>query len=390
MSKGGGEAVAMHVLEALQNEYDLTLITLNQPDFEELNDFYQTSVDPVPVRIAGTVAPWLHRQFGIKYYILQNALLGRYARRHADEFDLLFSTINELGLGSDSIQYVHFPFDWSVSLPNREHIFHPTVEEDGPYERLCTAIADIDRKDIQSNTLLANSEWTAAVVEDAYDTRPDILHPPIDTRSFDPQPWSDREPGFVTIGRIERSKRIADMIKIIDRLRERDRETHLHVIGPTVDEEYYKEVAALAADRPYIYLEGELEREELVERICSHRYGIHGKEYEHFGMAVAELVAGGCVTFVPSNGGQHEIVGKREPLLYDSVDDAVETIDRAFTRSGEPEDLRFSQREISRRFGRERFQEEIRKTVAETLHGGKSQPISRRSPSLTVEEGTDD
>jgi hypothetical protein len=148
LSKGGGEAVAMTVLEALQEDYELTLVTLVKPDFRELNEFYDTSVDPVPVRIAGRVAPWLHEQFGLTYYVLQNTLLGRYARRHAGEFDLLFSTINELGLESDSVQYVHFPFDWTVSLPNREHVFHPTVEDDSPYERLCTRVAGVDREDV--------------------------------------------------------------------------------------------------------------------------------------------------------------------------------------------------------------------------------------------------
>lgn len=385
MSKGGGEAVAMTALEALQKNYDVTLLTLTPPDFDELNKYYNTSVDSVQVQIAGRIAPWLHQQYGIKYYVLQNALLGRYARRHADEFDLLVSTINELGLESNSVQYIHFPFDWTVSLPNREHIFHPTVEEDGLYERLCTSIAGVDRSDIRSNTLLANSKWTASIVEDAYGARPEVVHPPVDTRSFDPQPWSEREPGFVTVGRVERSKRIKEMIEIIDRLRERGHDTHIHVIGPTVDDEYYREVDELSASRPYIHLEGELAREELAERICSHRYGIHGKEYEHFGMAVAELVAGGCVTFVPAEGGQHEIVRDCDSLLYDSVDDAVETIDSVLSRS-EPDDLRFSLREIRRKFGRERFKSEITDAVAEALDNSDERVTQPREQPVVLED----
>ena len=367
MSKGGGEAVAMTVLEALQDEYDITLITLTDPDFEELNEYYNTSVNPVPVEIAGTVAPQLHEQFGIKYYVLQNALLGRYARRHADEYDCLVSTINELGLEEDAVQYIHFPFDWTVSCSHREEIFHPTVEEDSLYEQLATYVAGVDRSDIRSNTLLANSEWTADVVEDAYGTRPRVLHPPIDTDPFERRPWSEREPGFVTVGRIERSKRIAEMIEVVDGLRDRGHETHLHVIGPTVDEEYYEEVASMADDRGYVTLEGEVPREELVERICTHRYGIHGKEYEHFGMSVAELAAGGCVPFVPAAGGQREIVGDREELLYESVDDAVDTAAAVLSRDGPPEDLRLDPGEIQRRFGRERFQREIRSLVADEV-----------------------
>ncbi len=367
MSKGGGEAVCMNVLEALEDDHDVTLLTLTEPDLAELNDYFDTSVESVTVRRAGRLAPTLNERYGLKYYVLQNALLGRYARKHADEFDLLVSTINELGLESDSVQYIHFPFDWTVSLDNREHIFHPTVEEDSLYERLATRVAGVDRDDIRQNTLLANSGWTADVVEDAYGTRPEVMYPPVDTAEFEPRDWEDCEEGFVTVGRIERSKRIKEMIRVVDGVRERGHDVHFHVIGPTVDEEYYREVDAMAMTRDYVELEGEVPRDELVERICEHRYGIHGKEYEHFGMAVAELAAGGTVPFVPSNGGQHAIVNDEERLMYDSVDDAVEKVAAVLDDPAAQRELRGSPAEIRRRFGRERFKREFRAVVRDAL-----------------------
>ena len=369
MSKGGGEAVAMNVLEALQDDHDLTVLTLTDPDIGELNDYFDTDVNDVTIERAGHLAPWIHDRYGLKYYVLQNALLGRYASRRSDDFDLLVSTINELGLEADSVQYVHFPFDWTVSLDNREHIFHPTVEEDSLYERFATWVAGVDREDIRANTLLANSGWTADVVEDAYGTKPRVLHPPIDTREFEDKPWSEREDGFVTVGRIERSKRIVELIEIVEGVRERGHDTHLHVVGPTVDEEYRREVEAMAANREYVELEGEIPREELVERICSHKYGIHGKEYEHFGMAVAEIAAGGAIPFVPDNGGQHAIVNDREELTYGSLDDAVETVASVVGDETLQRELRrpFGPRPMSRRFGRDRFQREIRRIVTDAL-----------------------
>jgi len=371
LSKGGGEAVAMNVLEALQDDHDVTVLTLTDPDLRELNDYFDTDVDPASLSVeqAGLLAPWLNDEFGLKYYVLQNALLGRYARRHADEYDLLVSTINELGLESNSVQYVHFPFDWTVSCDDREHIFHPTVEEDSLYERLATRVAGVEREDIRQNALLANSGWTADVVEDAYGTRPEVLHPPIDTREFEERPWDDREEGIVTVGRVERSKRITELIRITDGVRERGRDLHLHVIGPTVDDEYRREVEALASDREYVELEGEVPRDELVERICTHKYGIHGKEYEHFGMAVAELAAGGAIPFVPNNGGQHAIVDDREELLYESVEDAIGKIAEVAADPDLQRELRepMGPETIRQRFGRERFQRRIREVVAEAM-----------------------
>ena len=389
MSKGGGEAVAMNVLEALQDDYDVTLLTLAEPDFGELNEYFNTNVDSVDVELAGRFAPTIHERSGIKYYILQNALLGRYARRNADEYDLVMSTINELGLESDSIQYIHFPFDWTVSLDNRDHIFHPTVESDSLYERLCTSIAGVSREDIHSNTLFANSRWTADVVEDAYGTRPDVLHPPIDTEEFDPLPWDEREYGFVTLGRIERSKRIVEQIHIMECVRERGHDVHFHIVGPTVDEEYRAAVEAMAEPRDYVFLEGELPREDLVDLVCSHRFGIHGKRYEHFGMAVAEIAAGGALPFAPSDGGQHAIVHDDERLLYDSVDDAVKKIDDVLSRPQILNDLRISPQDIEQRFGRARFKEEIRETVAAVLDVDDSPARSTEPHAMSDRRATD-
>ncbi|WP_222915013.1 hypothetical protein [Natrinema sp. SYSU A 869] len=42
MSKGGGEAVNMNVLEALQDDHDVTLLTLTDPDLDELNAYFNT------------------------------------------------------------------------------------------------------------------------------------------------------------------------------------------------------------------------------------------------------------------------------------------------------------------------------------------------------------
>lgn len=376
MSKGGGEAVAMNALETLQDRHDVTLLTLTTPDFDELNDYFNTDVRDVNVQKAGLCAPAIHDHCGIQYYILQNALLGRYAKRHADEYDLLISTINELGLEPDSIQYIHFPFDWTVSLDNRDEIFHPTVEEECFYERLCTHIAGVDRQDIQSNILLANSKWTADVVEDAYGTTPRVLYPPIDTSEFDPVPWDDRENGFVTVGRIERSKRIDEQIRIVERVRERGHGIHFHVIGPTVDEEYRAELEEMAAGREYIHLEGEIPRSELVERICTHKYGIHGKEFEHFGMAVAELVAGGTVTFVPNSGGQHAIVNGNEAQLYESTEDAVEKIAAVASDPAKQQGYRMRTEQIERRFGRQRFRKQFHAVVDEALERPANNTVS--------------
>lgn len=382
MAKGGGEAVTMNVLEVLEDEYDVTLVTLTDPDFEVLNEYYNTQVDSVTVRRAGRTLALVHGLVGMKYYVLQNALLGRYAKRHADDYDLLISTINELGLPSGSIEYVHFPFDWLVTLANRDEIFHPSIPKDGFYERLCRRVASVDPESVAANYVLANSEWTGEVFEEAYGASPTVLYPPVDTSGFIDVPWEAREPGFVTIARIERSKRIRELIRIIDTVHQRGFETHLHIVGPPIDPDYCEEIEAMARSRPYVYLEGELPRSELVDLVCSHRYSIQGKEYEHFGIAVAELAAGGTIPFVPGTGGQSVIVEDRDPLTFTSPSDAVEKIVRVLSAPSLQRELRIGRASIERRFGRRRFRRQFGAVVRAALAGEgiETVPIRIRNP----------
>jgi hypothetical protein len=65
-----------------------------------------------------------------------------------------------------------------------------------------------------------------------------------------------------------------------------------------------------------------ISREALLRLVSKHKYGIHGMQYEHFGIAVAEMVKAGCIVFVPGGGGQVEIVDD-ERLIYNSEREAI-------------------------------------------------------------------
>ena len=49
-------------------------------------------------------------------------------------------------------------------------------------------------------------------------------------------------------------------------------------------------------------------------------------EEEHFGMVVAEMIKAACIVFVPKGGGQVEIVGEDERMIYDDMIEASEKI----------------------------------------------------------------
>ena len=117
----------------------------------------------------------------------------------------------------------------------------------------------------------------------------------------------------------------------------------------------------------HFVLQGEYEMTllELVRRICSHRYGIHGMPGEHFGMSVAEMLTGGCIVFVPDGGGQTEIVGACAELRYLGPDDAVRKIHAVLSSADEQERLRACLAPRRELFSVERFTHRIREIVDE-------------------------
>ncbi len=367
MEKGGAEGVGMNVLEALQDSYDVTLLTLTHPDIAELNSYYNTAVDErkIDVQQLGWMIPALYERTN-RFHLLKNALVSRLMARQSGKFDVVFCTYNELSLPSQSLQYIHMPQFRRWTNENDNGPFS------GIYDEVCKVIEGFDVELIGTNRLLANSEWTAGVTEETYGTRPEVVYPPVDTTEFVNTPWTERENGFVTIGRLMPYKKAHRTIEIVERLHDRGHDVHLHIIGPTLDTGYAKRVEAAAATHDFIQLEGEVSRDELVKLISTHRYGIHGTDHEHFGMAVAELAAGGTIPFVPNGGGQREIVHEREELLYETTDEAVEKIDRVLSNSELRTELRGELDDIEERFGRQRFKRTIREVVKNTLNEPES------------------
>ncbi len=366
---GGGEAVCMNVLEALESSYDLTLLTMTDVDIETMNEYYDTAVDPeIEVEPGGAVRKSLRGSqqalaslTGTACGRLHVGLFTRLVTQYTDQFDLLVSTFGEYDFGVESVQYIHLP------MYNR-HRFPADLKPGKTrqiYDRLCDITAG--KPDRPDGTLIANSDWTAQITERLYGIEPETVYPPIAADEFADPAWDGRENGFVTIGRIDRTKRIEDMIAIIQGVRDRGHDVHLHVIGPEADHAYARSLRRYCEDDGSIIFEGRLDRSRLVDLIESHKFGLHAKRYEHFGMAVAELVAGGTVPFIHDSGGQREIVNRDDRLVYTSVAEAIERIEWLLERPPELHDARAGLPDIADRYGSDRFQETTRGVIERTL-----------------------
>jgi len=97
--------------------------------------------------------------------------------------------------------------------------------------------------------------------------------------------------------------------------------------------------------------------------MASCRYGVHGMREEHFGMAPAEMARAGAIVWVPSGGGQMEIVGREPALMYASDDDAVQKISATLNSASEQQRLREHLAIVTEQFSTARFIQQVRSIV---------------------------
>jgi glycosyltransferase involved in cell wall biosynthesis len=363
--KGGAEAVCMNTLQALQDDHELELLTLTRPDIDELNEYYRTNVDWPTVNVANNGGRVVNEQLGNTLNTLQAALLNRHIRSYQSEFDLLLSTRNEFAVDIPSVQYVHSP-QFHPDDPGLHGTDSPSLVR-MLYRRGCRSLAGVSENRMGSVRMLANSKWTAAIVQEQYNTSPEVIYPPVDTEISPETDWADREDGFLAIGRVGPSKNLLTNIEVIDRVQERGHDIHIHIIGPSSDDDYARTVRREAEERAYVAYEGEVSRSELHQFIANHRYGLHGRPYEHFGMVIAEMTAGGMITFAPDTGGQCEILGENEELLYGTLEEAVEKIGLVLTDHDRQDRLQRALHGTENRFSRESFRSNLRTIVQDEL-----------------------
>lgn len=364
---GGGESVCFHILEALQDDHDVHLFALNHPNFDRLNNAFGTAVDDVTVHTPATLASCLNLADSIGQVLthdvisvdtgLQLAVLSRRYSSQWEEFDMRISTHGELPLSPPAIQYIHHPF---LNRWNKARYFEIESAIGGFLNRLYTKLSGATPEKVRQSELLTNSGWSADQIETIYRDRPEVVFPPIDVENINGDQWEQRENGFVSIGRISQDKQSHRAIDIVEGVRRNGHGVHLHLVGPVDrNSEYGNRIQNAAKNRSWVSIETEVTQKRLYALIEGHKWGIHTKPFEHFGMAVAEQVAAGAVPFVPNNGGQVGIVNRNSALCYESDDDAVAKITDCLSDEELTAELRRVLSNTRSKFGKERFKKEI-------------------------------
>ncbi len=390
LAYGGSETGALWTVEALKHDYEVTLITGGRVELERLNTFYGTNLRPGEFAIREVRMPLeLHRT--TKFAGLRGALFARECRRLASHFDVVTTHYNPCDL---CVPLIQFTADFSFA-PRLQRILDPMITSDRrwwygdtvlrrAYLRLCNQLAPPHTENWSKNVTVANSRWTAAVLEREFGIVPKrVQFPPI-PGEFPAVPWNEREDGFVCIGRVVPEKRMDAVITILERVRQRGHNVHLHILGALEDSPFGRKVRELAGrHREWVFLEGRTVGDKKRELIAKHRYGINARDNEPFGIAPAEMVKGGCITFVTNGGGQTEIVD--HPLLtFTGEDDAVRKIETVLASTRLQENLLRHLAVRAQRLSTEAFVKTVRELVFEFVEKRAQTPESVSSGAPTL------
>lgn len=354
------------MVQALQDQYDVGLMCWEAPDFVAVNRAYGTQIraDHVRTHLVSTAIRHALGVMPFRLALLRWSLLVRAARQVVPEYDVLISAENEVELGRPAIQYVHYPRQLRPRPKADLRWYHRPAFVVDAYYALSDRLTKVSFERMKENLTLANSSWTADRLRSHYHVG-DVLvaHPPV-AGTFPDVPWDARENGFLCIGRFAQEKNLERVIRMLHAVRQQVPDVHLHLVGSRDSRSYFRRIERLAkAHASWVHIDEDLPRDRLIELIAQHRYGLHGMDDEHFGIAPAEMVRGGCIVFVPNSGGQVDIVGREEQLVYNTPDEGVAKIVRTLTSSNEQARLRAHLAARKEAFSAERFMATIQDVV---------------------------
>ncbi len=364
---GGGNLVAAWILQALCQDFDVSLATLEPVNYKAVNRNFGTCLRPGDFQVHLAPARYwtVLRHFPTPGALLELCLTMRWAQNldRRGRYDVLFGTQNELDFHRRGIQYVHYPCIYLPRPQEELRWYHKIPGLLRIYRSGALALARATSDGLRRNLTLANSRFVTSRIRKVHGTESLVVHPPV-IGNFPDVPWESRRLAMAAVGRMHPGKRWEMAVEIVEAVRRRGHDLSLTLMGHRDDVAYTARLEALAASRPWFRFLGDLDRATLLAELATHRYGVHTMVEEHFGIAPAELQRAGCIPFVHNSGGPVEIVGGDPRLTFNGVEDAADRITRVLESRELERELRSQVAERRDWFSADHFCESMRDIVA--------------------------
>lgn len=197
----------------------------------------------------------------------------------------------------------------------------------------------------RSDSLIANSAWTASHIREAWRRESQVIYPAVDADRFSPA--KQRDNYYLLVSRLVPYKMSAKIVKAFNKL-----ELPLVIVGDGPDLPHIQRIA-----KENITIMGH-QPDSVVTELMNRAKAFVYMATEDFGIAMAEAQAAGCPVIAYGKGGAAEIVrdGETGLLFSNQTADALEKTVRQF------ENTKLSSKAASEnaaRFSAERFRREF-------------------------------
>ena len=345
--------MCLWMLEALKQNYDLTLFSLTGVQLKKLNTMYGTTLTQDSIEMSALWPQWFERM--INFLVANNRdlrkifihLLLRFLKQKGGNYDLLISAYNAADLGQPGLQYIH----WVKVLEGGKQ----------QYNR----ISQFSLERLKQNVSIVNSKAVAEATQSTYGLAAKVIYPPvvIDNLSI---PWDQKENAFICSGRLIEAKSPHSVIRILEQVRAKGFDIKLYLTGGGggIYAWRYRRFLnhLIKANASWITLFENLSYTAYTQLLSQCKYGIHYKQ-EPFGISIAEMLKSGAIPFVRSTGGQVEIVGQQDDILFENETEAVSKIIKILADSSRQEQIISSLTQRKSLFSTEKFMAEITAVV---------------------------
>lgn len=357
---GGAEAVALWMLEALKDDYDVTLFTFSDIDFDKLNLMYGTNLSKQRINVQAIMPKSLNP---FSNFLASNTKHFRQLSLHSvlrsikakqDDYDLLISAYNAVDLGKPGIQYIH----WTG-----------VVEKGELAQKYYNKLSNFSLERMKKNFSLVNSQMVAEQVRKFYNIESIVVYPPVVIKTLEIS-WEQKEDAFICSGRLVKAKQPHRAIQIIKAVREKGFDVKLYLTGGGGGEQEYIRFLnkIIAENSSWVKLCKNLSYEDYAKVLYNCKYGIHHKQ-EPFGISIAEMVKAGAIPFVKRSGGQVEIVGtQNQDLLFETDEEAVDIIVKVLSNSEKQKQLCQNLKKQKELFSTETYINEIKQIVKQQIN----------------------
>jgi glycosyltransferase involved in cell wall biosynthesis len=337
---GGAEIVALSIIQWLmrKGKIEIVLLLLEPLDFSRISGETGFSFGEVRPKVLIAPCPSILLRSKL-FFLLRIAFLHKFAKSIAGDFDFWLSTYNELDFGQDGFQYIHHPQFATrrtlgkYQMAGRRSLLDKSPLLDALYRLVVFSISGGTNEGFKRNITATNSQFTKGVIHEAYGIDSVVIYPASNC-SIQGKPqvsWSNRKFQFVAVGRISYDKQQLLLVDLFEKVFSAFPSAKLVIVGQIGDEQYFellkREIAELKIP---VELVLNATKSELLDVLEASQYFLHAKQFEHFGIAIAEAIASGCVPLIHDSGGQREIVTD-DRLRYRSAGDIMSIVGRMQT-----------------------------------------------------------